>query len=130
VQLNIIIVQVAHLHGKAAAASHLLRKHALDRIVPAIVALKTTLEEKRHPLQRHAVQCLVQLMLEHKDAMEEALAMHRQLAAEIKFALTQQQKAAKVTQQQPPQPQQQRQGAPATPGLGQTEPSAPGAPFL
>jgi hypothetical protein len=115
------------LHGKAAAASHLLRKHALDRIVPAIVALKSTLEEKRHPLQRHALQCLVQLMLEHKDAMEEALAMHRQLTAEIKFALAEQQKAAKAAQHQ----RQRASASPQrTPALGQAEPRAPGVPRI
>jgi hypothetical protein len=88
-------VQTQQLVGKAASVNTLLRKHVLERVVPAVASLKSALEEARHPLQRQALQCLVRLMLEHKEHMEEALVTQRQLAAEIKFNIQESQKAAR-----------------------------------
>jgi hypothetical protein len=87
-------VQTQQIHGKAATANALLRKHVLEHVVPAVASLKGSLEEARHPLQRQALHCLVRCMLEHKEHMEEVLVTQLQLAAEIKFHAQEMQKAA------------------------------------
>lgn len=89
-------VQTQQLANRATTANALLRQHVLERVVPAVASLKSFLEESRHPLQHNALQCLVQLMLEHKEHMEEALVTQRQLAAEIKFNIQEAERARKA----------------------------------
>ena len=65
----------------------LVKKHLMERLVPAVAALKGTLEEGRHWLQQDAMLCLVGLLSGHKDDVEDILVTQRQLAAEIKFSM-------------------------------------------
>lgn len=82
---NTRAVQSQQVNIRSAAISAVVRKHVLDQMVPAVTALKGTLEERRSPLQKQAFECLVRLMIEHKAHMEEALVAHRQLAQEVTY---------------------------------------------
>ena len=93
-------MQAQQLAARSATTSALLRKHTLDKVVPAVASLKAHLEEAHHPMQAQALQCLVRLMLEHKEHMEEALVTQRRLAAEIKCTIQDSQKAARAARTQ------------------------------
>lgn len=75
------------LRTRINAANGLIKKHMLERVVPAVASLKATLEEQQHWMQADALRCLVGLLREHTKEVEDILVTQRQLAAEIRFTV-------------------------------------------
>lgn len=75
------------MRTRISAANGAIKKHMLERVVPAVASLKATLEEGQHWMQADALACLVGLLREHTKEVEDILVTQRQLAAEIRFTV-------------------------------------------
>ena len=67
--------------------SKLVKKNAMENIVPLLIELKRQLERTRSPLLRFVMLYLQELLGDYRDEVDEILVADPQLAAEIKYDL-------------------------------------------
>jgi len=67
--------------------SKLVKKNALENIVPLLIELKHLFEQSRSPLLRHLMVYFKELVADYKDEIDEILVADPTLAAELKYDL-------------------------------------------
>jgi condensin-2 complex subunit D3 len=75
--------------AKSKLLSKIVRKNAVENIIPVIIELKHTLERSHSPLLGDLMVCLNELMKDYKEEVDEILLADRQLAKEIEYDMKQ-----------------------------------------
>ena len=84
---------LALARGKLISA--LVKKNAMENIIPILIDLKRTFERKQSPLLRYLMLYLKELLKDYRKELNEILANDRQLAAELEYDLRQFEKQQK-----------------------------------